>query len=239
MKNNALTRIINTLENKVKLNVGLVSDLHLEELPYFMSAKARAYKKRPGFYNSIMNLPPPTKKLDILFFAGDICEFRHEKIWSDFIKQVQSYASLLVFVPGNHEIWKKNFQKIPFYIELIEKQFENVIFLNDTSLKIGNWDIFGTCLWTDFGKKPYIMDGICEKYWYLTDENFNKIKWNNGKLKPAKIKSVSDQSALKVKQWIEQNKEGKKLLLCHYPPLPDPIEYYDNDGKIPDRKSVV
>lgn len=220
------------------MHCGLISDWHGEELPYLKTKFKREYKANPSKFDSINIIPMPEKHLDVLFMAGDICEFRHVQIWESLLSQASQIADKIVVVDGNHEHWGKRYQKMPEYVEHLSSKFSNVYFLDNSSVQIGDLLIFGSCLWTDFGSNSFVMQEVSQRYTpYIYDKNVGKIKWQtaNGhvcKALPKYIQTLSVRAKREVEKWLANTSdfEGQRLLLTHYPPLPDKVSNYEFDN---------
>ncbi|WP_210498832.1 metallophosphoesterase [Vibrio crassostreae] len=220
------------------MKCGLISDLHLEEFPCYVSQERGFYKNHPEIFDSIFELEPPSQKLDILFVAGDFCEFRHQSLWFKMLDKVSHFAEMIVFVDGNHEHWRTRYQKMPEFVEALKSRYDNIEFLCNESFVYKNLEVFGTCLWTDFGFNEYIMQTIGDKYSPLrVDKNLKRIKWQQGGFRNARARDIqllSMKAKKETVKWLSKSKGtlNKRLLLTHYPPLPDAVYIDDDNGKI-------
>ncbi|WP_318493329.1 metallophosphoesterase family protein [Photobacterium leiognathi] len=215
------------MHNTVK--IGLVSDLHLEELPLLINKTRKDQTTKLESIKGIKKIPPPKEKLDLLLVAGDVCELRHTELFREFLVNLKPYASTIVVIPGNHEYWKITYQHREKYIKAITDGLEHVVYLENQAVEVNGVHIFGTCLWPDFDKNQYIMHEIQDRYSpILFDKNLNQIKWQRprgyGKTKSINIYGLHTEAKQKFSNWLDSTKNAdKRILLSHYPPTPDSV----------------
>ncbi|PSV00958.1 metallophosphoesterase family protein [Photobacterium kishitanii] len=231
-----LAEIIDKINKKEgNLLFGLLSDVHLEEFNFYVSQKWRSHKKDPSIYESILKISPPSEKLDVLLIAGDFCEARLIDTYRKTMEEISAYAFLVIVIDGNHESWGINYQRTAPKIKEAIQNIDNVIFLQNNEITIKDINIFGSCLWTDFGFNNYIIYTISETYpQYVKDKNLQKIKWNNSKVKGHHIQTLSIKAKKAIEKWLDRETENKRLLLSHYPPFRDKVIYDDNGGETPE-----
>ncbi|ARJ50559.1 metallophosphoesterase [Staphylococcus lutrae] len=83
------------------MNIGTIADLHFDRHPYLTEA---------DYLDALVRLIEEAQ-LDILIIAGDISN--HHTTTLDFVTQLTSLtASAIYFVPGNHDIWRHNDEKL-------------------------------------------------------------------------------------------------------------------------------
>ncbi len=115
---------------------GLISDLHVEQVKFYQHEKRSYYRKNRSKIDALTVVPPPSQPLDILFIAGDLCEFRFRDLWHETLRCLTRYAQRLVVVDGNHEAYRSNYQKMAEYVHALELAFPNVTFLNNARLRL-------------------------------------------------------------------------------------------------------
>eukprot|EP01038_Epipyxis_sp_PR26KG_P012316 gene12316-16519_t len=124
-------------------NIQIASDLHIE----FISPKSCDWDE--------LNLITPTAP--VLALIGDIgvvAVVSAQTQYESFIEWCCSKFEKVLLVPGNHEYYSNQNNKIPvstvdaFFGDLQEK-YENFIFLQKTSIKLNGINILGTTLWSD------------------------------------------------------------------------------------------
>ncbi len=216
---------------------GLISDLHMEEYPYYIQAERGFTRRHPEAVESILDIPKPTALLDILIIAGDFCEYRHVHLWEQSLSKVTPYAKKVVIIDGNHEYWRTTYQKKESFRRHLSTLFSNIVFLDNSSVNIDGLEIFGTCLWTDFGRDPVLMGEVRDRYSSLcTDKNLIKIKWQQGghrKIRPNDILGVNLASQKATKNWLDTTKDyDKRLFVSHYPPFGDAVTVENPNNKL-------
>ena len=83
---------------------------------------------------------------DILLLAGDIGLFRHPELHHDFLDFVSRNYTAVYWIPGNHEYYSGD---ISFRSGVLHEAVkENVFLVNNTTVKIGDTDLFCTTLWS-------------------------------------------------------------------------------------------
>jgi len=130
------------------MNARLLSDAHLD-----------FYQKvDEGFFGNIVNVTSDSKQDEILFLAGDICEWRKTGHFMKFFEWVSAHFHSVVYVLGNHEHYYLEYPSTKREIRKNLEVLENVFFLDleDTYenyprfVDINGYRIIGTTLWTDF-----------------------------------------------------------------------------------------
>lgn len=208
------------------MKCGVISDFHIEALDYFMSSSHKA-SVACNLEEATLRLPPPSKKLDVLFIAGDICESKKVDLLLQLLNKIKNYAVRLIYVDGNHESWNTN--HLRFHTQtskILLNEISNLSILNGDVVTFKNYSIFGGCLWSNFGKKSYIIDGISGNYpRYFKNRDFNKVKKMHpsgsvGKSLPHDFIAMSDFYSEKINSWLTATpRSTHKVLLTHFPPL--------------------
>lgn len=220
------------------MKCGVISDLHIEALDYFMSKSHKA-SIACNLELATFWVPPPSETLDVLFIAGDICESKKVTLLLKLLHKIKSYARLLIVIDGNHENWNTN--HLRFHKEtskLISSEISNLIVLNGDAVTFENFSIFGCCLWSNFGKKGYIIDGISGSYpKYLKIRDLNKIKKMHdngavGKIRASDFIKFSDYYSERIESWLKITPTStNKILLTHFPPLAELVPDIKFDDK--------
>ncbi|MGR5347307.1 metallophosphoesterase [Vibrio mediterranei] len=217
------------------MKIGLGSDLHIEKI------HIKKFIKNPIAQEQIMTLARPSRKLDVLLLAGDICELRKDALFRQFIESITDYAEHIVIIPGNHEFWLGYQSKLDSYYTELLAGLPNVHYLENEELLLPGLRIFGACLWTDFGgDKLVAMDVSSKRSPVIRDDNFRKIKMKERgiyrKFSALDCLEINRQSKLLLTDWLETTRSSpeKRLLLTHYPPLKQSAEMHavnstDND----------
>ncbi|MEZ9708754.1 metallophosphoesterase [Vibrio breoganii] len=212
-----------------QLHIGIMSDLHLEEIIYWKNNKPRIFRQNPEKYLPLLELPTPTQKLDYLLLAGDICEIKHIDLWIDALDHLSQHAQHLYICDGNHETWGTTYQNLEGFKHTIEARYSNITVLLGESASTNDLEIFGGCLWSDFGDNVYVMDEITERYSnILTCYDFFKIKYigaRGRKFNPAIAHKINCQQRNAIKAWLKDTKgtNKKRILMTHFPATDDLI----------------
>ena len=97
------------------------------------------------------------QKGDILILAGDICSFYNLFLLRTFIKKVYKNYKYVLYIPGNQEYYYYDFISFRSRRTMdqlfnnalsLEKEFDNLYFLNRNSVIINNICITGCTLWS-------------------------------------------------------------------------------------------
>jgi predicted phosphohydrolase len=112
------------------MKINIISDLHLEHHDYIQ-------------YNN--------SKSDVLFLAGDICQYSGYEFTLDrFLKDVSKKYDSVYYIPGNHEYYMSDFDSTNDNIKSACAQ--NVYYLNNEVAVLGEYSILGGTLWTDLSE---------------------------------------------------------------------------------------
>lgn len=96
---------------------------------------------------------------DILILNGDITDVYNTPVLGDVFKIVTKIYKSIIYVPGNHEYFFTKCHRAPqerddSFMESVEAglrhvcEVYNIIYLNNTSIRIGNIEFFGSTMWT-------------------------------------------------------------------------------------------
>jgi Icc-related predicted phosphoesterase len=111
------------------MKIQYVSDLHLE-----------------GADINILN----KDKADLLILAGDITTAKSFPSHYDFFKRCSDNFKTVVHICGNHEYYRGDIEETQQTLfEFFYKHFKNIHSLQNESINLGSYRLFGTTLWTD------------------------------------------------------------------------------------------
>lgn len=200
------------------MKIGVISDLHLCINRIYTTENYIKF----GFIKQL-------EDLDILFICGDtsgsftlVIDFMN---WLKNFIISNSYKTKVYFTIGNHEGYEYDAEKIDKTTGCLKlyEQFNDgpVQFLENKSVQIGEYIIFGACLYTDFdlyGKQECSRFTACRKmndfrYVYDYDENCD--------IRPIQSNSyiVKFKNTVSNLQNIcEENKDKKIIVLTHFCP---------------------
>mgnify|MGYP000294817738 CR=1 FL=1 len=129
------------------MNFNILSDLHLELLGY---------------------IPVIKKTANNLILAGDIGD-PSEDIYINFIEKCSKLYEKVFLIKGNHECYDKTVKETDEMINDICKKYNNIYYLNNSHIDIGDIRIIGCTLWSEISD-----ENKSEISCYISD--FNKIK---------------------------------------------------------------
>jgi len=197
------------------VKIQIVSDIHLEF-------------RGENFQKLIKPSAP------ILFLLGDICVCGTDsdfEVYKKFIKFLAPQYKYIFHVPGNHEyytagsknITKDTIQSIDIKIRKYTKQFNNVYFMNNDTIRFeidGRSYVFvGTALWTMVSPENRKMIGSrmndYSHIYFLDKLQIRKFTVND-------MSAIHEKSVRYVKKIMKTIKSGEiALLLTHHKPILD------------------
>lgn len=102
-------------------------------------------------HSKYLDILPSCEYIALLGDIGDPLE----KGYTNFISDLSSKFKKVFIVAGNHEYYFSIIEEINKHIQQICNQFNNVIFLNNSSVKVDEFLIVGTTLWSDIDYYSY------------------------------------------------------------------------------------
>lgn len=108
---------------------------------------------------SIFNLPATeVDEKAVLILSGDIAVADAPSSLRRFLDTVTSRFTDVLYIPGNHEYYHGSLRRVDDKLAQICKEYENVHYMNQQSMKIGDVLFIGATLWTDFRNgDPMVM----------------------------------------------------------------------------------
>jgi len=193
-----------------KLNISLVSDLHLEF----------GYQSLPGG--------------DLLILAGDICEYRTLKkdfhstrvipytpgglnAYDFFYHECAKYKKVF-YVLGNHEFYHHRLDKT--YNDLKSLMPPNVTILEDEVVEYEGVMFMGATLWTDMNKGDPITVHSMRSFMndYQVIQNFYPAKSLYHKLTPEHTVAIHRKTKQYFKAVLEMNRDKPFVVITHMAP---------------------
>jgi predicted phosphodiesterase len=175
----------------------IISDIHLEtnQLKIFNDLKPVA---------------------DYLILAGDISPVTDKNL-INFLDYISLNWKKILYVTGNHEYYDKtgalNKEQIDTIIEDIVSKYDNIYFLNNSSVIIENVEFIGSTLWSSPIKTDDLHDfqkNIFDNDLPVTLEIIRK--WNQQCIKYLTLK-------LNKNNQSKDNQFNKKCIITHFMPL--------------------
>jgi predicted phosphodiesterase len=84
------------------------------------------------------------KDLDILIIAGDLCPAAS---YSSTAKYLSKKAKHVIYVPGNHDYYRSNFEMVNSMFKIVKKNYNNFHILLNEVIEIEGLKFAGTTLW--------------------------------------------------------------------------------------------
>jgi len=143
------------------MKIRLLSDVHLE------------FDNTPmEFCDALYN--PNWNGADVLVLAGDITT----KSRVQWIVEMSKHFPHVVYVYGNHEFYKSNFDSVKRHT--VESLPSNVHVLDDSSVMLDGVNFHGCTLWSDFNKGDpltyHAAQSSMNDYRQIRDEKYSIIK---------------------------------------------------------------
>ena len=193
------------------------SDWHLEMLAHDNNAagtlRASVVKNQSG--------------ADVLILAGDIIEARiltaskestkypiKRNTLKIFEELCKAYEKVL-YVMGNHEHYRGTLQKTKGIIEDATDHLDNFVVLENEVIAINDVKVFGATFWTDLGGPV--------NEWFVQQQmnDYKLIKTlspNYRKLRASDTVNEHINSSIKLKEFLESNKDQKMVVVTHHAP---------------------
>lgn len=213
------------------MKIHILSDLHTENYDY-------KYKRLDA---------------DIVVLAGDICNFepKNEIYFYHFIQDIiymNKNLKYILFVPGNHEYYNSEFNKVNEKLDMLEK-CTKFINLNNKSIIIDNIRFVGTTLWSDTSSIQDYISNFNNDYKYInikdirevkdTDKITDKITEKKNVQESVRLFTTKDSQTLYIKSveylknTLKEPFQGKTIVITHFLPSFKSIHYkYMNYGQI-------
>ena len=160
--------------------------------------------------------------VDIVVILGDILEGPESIDWAS----REFPNNKVLFVAGDHEYYGGDFYKRKLEIDLRARLFNNITFLDNSSVKIGDFTFHGGTMWTDF-RNTTLKETDVKKACKNTIQDFKKIRFGERMITPEDMCSLHYSFKAWLKRAIVGN--GKDIVLTHFAPLKElTIERYQN-----------
>lgn len=156
---------------------------------------------------------------DLLILAGDITTAKSYKSHYDFFKNASDNWKTVVHVFGNHEYYRGDIEQTRAELfDFFYRNFRNIHTLENESMNLGSFRLFGSTLWTDCnGGDPVttqtLKDGM---------NDYRLIQWKSRehwKLRPQDTIELH-QKALKALEEELDKTEKPTVVVTHHAPHP-------------------
>lgn len=212
--------------NKEKLNVFYGSDFHAD----FWKQGIQPFTDRVDI-----------DKFDLFLLAGDIGEWEE---WSGNCLAIYEHllkaGKIVVMIPGNHEFYSGNYQRVMDDLAEYAKLNDNFYFLerNFIDLPVQQIRIWGDTFWTDFRGDQQAML-VAKRFMNDYRQIYFQRSRGGVHLEPEDTVILNDKAKRELKGCASWLPEGWKLLvMTHHAPFPEstPKQYrapdYTDKGKL-------
>lgn len=150
------------------MKIKVVSDLHLETCEHGQGV-------------------PDLGEGEVLILGGDILCARHfkkngnlKKVYNDFLKKCADNFDWVLYLTGNHEAYGYNYEGT--FDVLKENLPEGIHLMENSVVKIQDWNFIGATLWTDFRNENALE--MMEAVKYMNDYKTIRITPKYRKMTP-------------------------------------------------------
>lgn len=171
---------------------------------------------------------------EVLILGGDILCARHfkkngnlQQVYKDFLKKCSDNFAWVLYIAGNHEAYGYNFEGT--WNVLKENLPEGIHLMEDSVVKISDWNFIGSTFWTDFrdGNALEMMEAAqC-----MNDYKVIRITSKYRKMNPDDTYGFHQKSKQFLLDQLELLKNQKIWVLTHHAPSYQSVhEIYKSGG---------
>lgn len=165
----------------------------------------------------------PVQKDTTVLLAGDIHEVKKKNQYKEILSVFSEKFKNVILICGNHEYYTRSIFQVHDDLEIMVKDFNNVIFLDNKTTVIDGVHIIGSTLWTDFGK-----DVLCKLQAQMQMNDYKYIR--NGprgipykrKLNIQDVEFMNYMSNIFIMDEVQRiqslESEPKFIILTHHAP---------------------
>ena len=188
------------------MKIAMSSDLHLDiwTMYHFENHKKR-FENHGG-------------EADVLVLAGDVAEFVNYQEYLGFFQYLSSQYKTIILIAGNHEFYRGNimidYDNIHAWLK--SNRLNNIKFLNNSTIKIGDVRFFGSTLWTNVdNSNPLIMS----KIQYVMND-YRHIQYTMRRLNVEDTIRFHHEAVKYLGSAIKRyrNEDTKKIVVTHHAP---------------------
>lgn len=155
---------------------------------------------------------------DVVVLAGDIDTGTSGVQWAN--EESDRLHKPIIYVAGNHEYYHREFHAN--LIGMKKAARNNVTFLENESVEIGNVRFLGCTLWTDFAATGDQHLAMLASESAFTDFQCIRLEsWlRDGVVRPKDILYIHQQSVSWLEFELDKGFEGKTVVVTHFAPSP-------------------
>ena len=172
---------------------------------------------------------PPPIEADLVILAGDVHTGKKGVKWA--IEQLRNVP--VVYVAGNHEFYGNKF---PGLIDDLKHEAEgtNIHILENDSMEIGDFRIFGCTLWSDlelFGNHHLASIAAAEA---MNDYRLIRLSQTYRRLSPKDTRMWHFRSVQKLTEFLEDCDPVHSIVVTHNAPsIQSIVDRFRNDALTP------
>lgn len=171
---------------------------------------------------------------EILILGGDILCARHfkkdgnlKKVYKDFLKKCSDNFVWVLYIAGNHEAYGYNYEGT--WDVLRENLPHGIHLMEDSVVKIADWNFIGSTFWTDFRNGNALE--MMEAAQCMNDYKTIRITSKYRKMNPDDTYEFHKKSKQFLLNQLELFKNQKVWVLTHHAPSYQSVdEKYKNTG---------
>lgn len=154
---------------------------------------------------------------DLLVLAGDITTAKSYKNHYDFFKRCSDDFKTVIHVCGNHEYYRGDIEETQKELfEFFYNNFKNIHSLQNESINLGDYRLFGATLWTNCnGGDPATTKTLAQGM-----NDYRVIQWKSRmhwKLRPQDTMELHQQSVEALIRALEAS-EKPMIVVTHHAP---------------------
>lgn len=159
----------------------------------------------------------------VLLLPGDLHEFKRTNRYKELIKVLTDSYKEVLLVPGNHEYYGSNIISVNKKMTLLQQEFSNFHFLQNSSVVIDDIFIVGSTLWTDFDNGNALTKydaGIKMNDYKHIRHGTEKVPYDR-KLRPTDTEFFHYESKKYIRSTIDEARKNgytKILVMTHHAP---------------------
>jgi len=158
----------------------------------------------------------PQIDADLIVLAGDVATKQNGLEW---IRQFVG-TTPTVYICGNHEFYGDNLPSVTLKLQDATKG-TNINVLENTSIALDGWNVFGATLWSDLE-----LQGSWESGRYVAGQEMNdykRIRNSSAKyrrLTPLDTRNIHKISLQHLEKFLTTNDPEKSIVVTHHAPSP-------------------